>query len=179
MEQNNLQGRATFLCKCDCGNVSVHQGRILLNNKPHKSCGCWRDENRTRYKHPLLYVVWLGIKYRCYNKSSGAYKNYGGRGIKVCNEWLSGFMPFLRWSLANGYKEGLELDRVDNDGNYEPLNCRYITKKLNRQNTRHCKINMETANEIRKSERPVKDLGSTYKLCNSTIYRIKNNKLWA
>lgn len=71
------------------------------------------------------------MKARCYQESSKYYNNYGGRGIKVCDEWLASFVNFYNWSINNGWKEGLQIDRVDNDGNYEPDNCQWITNKEN------------------------------------------------
>ena len=90
-----------------------------------------------------LYHCWVAIKQRTGNPSNDAYPNYGGRGIKMCPEWESDFMSFYTWAMANGYEEDLTIDRIDVDGNYEPTNCRWITKKeqsLNRRNSRHITI---------------------------------------
>lgn len=78
----------------------------------------------SRYKH---------IKERCYNPNSKAYKRYGARGIKMCEEWLNDYMAFENWAFSNGFQEGLAIDRIDNDGNYEPNNCRFVTLKENNQ----------------------------------------------
>lgn len=83
--------------------------------------------------HPL-YDVWNGMKYRCKTKSS-AGENWARRGIKVCEEWQS-FMPFYLWAINNGYQKGLTLDRMDNDGNYEPNNCRFTTWSIQNSNKR-------------------------------------------
>lgn len=83
-----------------------------------------------------LYFVYNSMKDRCKNKHTKNYKNYGGRGIRVCEEWDKGYEPFLDWALSNGYKEGLQLDRIDNNGNYCPENCRWVSCKQNRNNTR-------------------------------------------
>lgn len=77
-----------------------------------------------------LYNVWCAMKRRCYNTNVKDYKNYGGRGIKVCDEWLN-YVPFYNWAVSNGYKEGLTIDRIDNDKDYEPNNCRWISKVEN------------------------------------------------
>ncbi len=91
-----------------------------------------------------LYDCWRNIKRRCYNNNTEDYKNYGGRGIEVCEEWKKDYIPFLEWALENGFEEGLTIDRIDNSGNYEPNNCRWITQKeqlRNRRNTRFIEYN--------------------------------------
>lgn len=96
----------------------------------------------SRYKHgaylrnPKLYSVWITMIHRCENPKRAKYHDYGGRGIKVCKEWHDP-NNFIDWSLNNGYKEGLQLDREDNDGNYEPANCRWTTPKVNSRNRRN------------------------------------------
>lgn len=128
------------LCKCDCGKEIIVDIYALLNGHI-KSCGCTRKENfkyivHGKSKDPL-YIVYGGMKNRCYIKSNQEYENYGGRGIKVCDEWLgeNGFSNFYDWSIKNGYKKGLTIDRINNDGNYEPSNCRWITRKEQSKNT--------------------------------------------
>lgn len=76
------------------------------------------------------------IKFRCYNPKSDQYKNYGARGIKVCDEWLNGTEGFYNWAKANGYRRGLQIDRIDVNGNYEPSNCRWVEPKVNARNRR-------------------------------------------
>jgi len=93
----------------------------------------------TREKHgearTKLYKVWIGMKGRCVNEKNIKYKNYGNRGILICNEWMQ-FIAFRDWATANGYKESLSIDRIDNDGNYEPSNCRWATVAIQNRNTR-------------------------------------------
>ena len=96
--------------------------------------------------YPKLYGIWCSMKSRCENKNREKYKDYGARGINVCDEWKDA-EKFCKWSLENGYKEGLQIDRIDVNGNYEPSNCRWVTPKVNsrnRRNTVFLTINGET-----------------------------------
>ncbi|GAH87592.1 unnamed protein product, partial [marine sediment metagenome] len=87
------------------------------------------------YSNHHLYKVWQHMKQRCYNENHVGYKNYGGRGIAVCSEWISSPKTFIDWALPL-WKEGLQIDRMDNNGNYEPSNCRFITHAENQLNSR-------------------------------------------
>jgi len=143
LERNgsNPRGYAQWLCSCECGNqVTVASINLLHGNT--RSCGCLRHEinHRNFLKHGILanghtrtYNIWRGIKKRCLVPSNPAYKNYGGRGIIICDEWLS-FEKFHNWAIANGYADNLEIDRINNNGNYEPCNCHWVTRKENAQN---------------------------------------------
>ena len=83
-----------------------------------------------------LYIIWKNMLSRCYNKNNNAYKNYGGRGIKVSKKWKNDFKAFAKWSFKHGYATNLTLDRIDNDDNYRPKNCRWVTYKVQANNTR-------------------------------------------
>lgn len=89
------------------------------------------DMSRTR-----LYRIFHDIKRRCYNENDTSYENYGARGISVCEEWRKDMISFFDWALANGYEDHLSIDRRENDGNYEPSNCRWVTKQTNNANMR-------------------------------------------
>ena len=96
----------------------------------------------------VLYHRWKGMKRRCYNKNFKQYKDYGGRGISVCEEWLYSFRNFYDWAMSHGFSEELEIDRIDNDGNYEPDNCRWVTHKVNANNRKRKYVDSEVNSQI-------------------------------
>jgi len=140
-------------CKCDCGNV-CNMAAVRIKSGKIKSCGCLRDNTykincdqttHGLYHHPLR-SIWGGMKQRCYDEKVEAFKDYGARGIVVCPEWESDFVAFYNWAMTNGWEKGLDIDRKDNDGNYEPSNCRFVTRKINcnnRRSTRFVELNGE------------------------------------
>jgi len=135
-------GQVFWECLCDCGRITIVMSGHLLSNHT-KSCGCLR-KNRGPIKHGLIntkiYNAYNHMKDRCYNRRNDSYKNYGGRGIKICDEWLSNFMNFYNWSMKNGYREDLTIDRINNNGNYEPNNCRWVDMQTQLRNTRRNRI---------------------------------------
>ena len=136
----NIHGRKNvyWLCQCLCGNKrNVFTSDLTRGHT--RSCGCLRRELLAdrNFKHgdsindERLYKTWRNMKTRCYNPNNKAYKRYGNRGIFVYKIWKDDYVIFKNWALKNGYKKGLTIDRIDNDGNYEPSNCRFIPKSEN------------------------------------------------
>lgn len=171
--------RHCWVCKCNCGNIITIRGDDLISHHTI-SCGCLRKEKSTirLTTHGLsktkLYKIYTDIKYRCYNSNSTGYEDYGGRGIKVCNEWLNkdnGFINFYNWAINNGYRDDLTIDRINVNGNYEPSNCRWIPKEYqaeNKRNSRYVYFNGEKFTIPQFAN----ILGITFELL---IYRLKKN----
>ena len=133
--ENSGSGKARWLCRCDCGKRTVVLGSHL-NDGHTQSCGCLGLEHATeaKIKHgeskTRLYRIFLAMHNRCERPSVKAYERYGGRGIRVCDEWKN-YEAFASWAHANGYKEELSIDRIDNDNGYSPENCEWITRSEN------------------------------------------------
>lgn len=134
-----------WLCNCSCGKKHITITSYLIHGKV-KSCGCLQREELTKRvtKHHLrssrLYGVWANIKQRCYNPKNTHYSAYGKKGIKMCDEWRDNFICFYNWAIENGYDDKMRygectIDRIDNNGNYEPSNCRWISMKKQSLNT--------------------------------------------
>jgi hypothetical protein len=141
-------------CMCSCGKIKTVSLKGLRNGMI-RSCGCLQRE-RTQdvhrihsltegHKHPL-YLVWRGMKTRCYNPNCRAFKTYGARGIKICEEWRNDPEAFVRWALLHGWQRGLTINRDNNDRDYEPSNCSFITKPDNNRH-RHAAWRRQRMNE--------------------------------
>lgn len=135
---------ARYLCYCiDCGALHILTSSDLNSSrKGNIKCDCGiHDRSKTHgLRSHRLYSILAHMKSRCYNKNNKDFQNYGGRGITICDEWLNDFQAFYDWSMNNGYQEGLTIDRIDVNKNYEPSNCRWVDQKVQQRNRRNNRI---------------------------------------
>lgn len=168
---SNGKHRWCWKLKCECGKDIVASPYKVINGKI-KSCGCAKAERcrnmteKYRLKHggrgERLYHIWRGMKMRCLVETSKDYKRWGGRGIKMCDEWVKDYVAFRTWAHNNGYNESLSLDRIDVNGDYCPDNCRWATTKDQSRN----KANTLYVN-YRGENKPLADL------CDERGYKYK------
>jgi len=142
--EKNIGKCTTWLCLCDCGKKTIVRTNFITHGKT-KSCGCLIKESnsrRAKYGKPRnemrVYRIWKGIKRRCFKPKSKGFINYGGRGIAICDDWMS-FENFYQWAVNNGYSDNLTIERIDVNGNYEPKNCKWITMSMQGRNKRNNK----------------------------------------
>lgn len=168
-------GHILWKCECDCGTIKNITAMSLASGKCN-SCGCLQKEkagnvNRTHGDSSTkLFMVWMDMRGRCNRSTHHAYKYYGEKGVSVYKEWDESFICFKDWSITNGYRVGLSIDRIDVDGNYEPSNCRWITHKAQMNNTtRNHKIQIfgEVLN--------ISQIKEKYDLSSFKIYKIIQN----
>ena len=156
--ENDKSGKSRWRCLCDCGNRVVVGANNLRNGNTH-SCGCLKKKmmSAKQFKHgdaggrksesTRLYRIWRGMISRCYTPSATEYEYYGGRGISVCDAWRNNYSEFRCWALSNGYNDDLTIDRINNNSDYSPNNCRWISKQdqmLNKSNNRLITFNNVT-----------------------------------
>lgn len=172
---NTKEGKAIWLCTCECGNEVKVIGKDL-RRKHTQSCGCLQKESSRsiHYKHGLAKTrinnIYHNMKQRCENKDN---KIYGGRGIQVCEEWKNDFQSFYDWAMSNGHTDELTIDRIDVNGNYEPSNCRWVpmkTQQNNRRNNHLVKINNE--------EKTLSEWSTIYNISINTI-RTRLSRKWS
>lgn len=165
-----------FECVCDCGRKKkclLH----LLRSGLNKSCGCcggraswgyiFHGESRTR-----LYACWMHMRTRCYTTNVEKYPSYGGRGITICEAWKNNYPAFAKWARANGYKDNLTIDRIDNNGNYTPSNCRFIPMEKQSLNTRRT-LYITAWGETKSSHEWLKDFRCEIRTRQAMVNRIR------
>lgn len=153
------------------------------------SCGCVTgkkigDSHATHRKtrHPL-YFTWHDMKNRCNNNNYKFFHRYGGRGISVCDKWKDDFNSFYNWALKNKWKKGLQIDRINNNGNYEPSNCRFVTGKVNIRNSTGAKLTTDLVRILKLTIKhspqiPDSKLGEAFNISRVTVYDIRKGKTW-
>lgn len=173
--QPNGKHKPRWRCRCECGNEKIALASNLKRGIT-SSCGCFQKEgvSKRNYKHggyannEKLFSVWCGMLKRCYGVTDPHYKDYGERGITVCDEWKDDYSKFREWGLQNGYVENnnLSIDRIDVNGNYCPENCRWATP-LTQQNNRRCCINITIGEETH----TLKEWARIRNISYSTLYQ--------
>lgn len=168
-------GYVYWKCQCDCGNTACVRAANLKSGAV-KSCGCLLHKPAYNRRHNMartsLYNKWNGIKNRCCNPNSAAYKNYGGRGIKMCDEWRNAPDRFFDWSKQSGYNDNLSIERIDVNGDYTPENCTWIPKPdqaKNRRSNYSITYNGKTQN----LQQWCDELGLDYKLIHNRLSKLK------
>lgn len=169
----NKNQNVIWSCRCDCGNITTALTSSLISGNT-RSCGCLHKETFSAKKHgkrnTRLYRIWYHMRERCNNKNAAHYSDYGGRGITVCKDWDSGFQPFYEWATSNGYKDGLTIDRVDNNKGYSPDNCRWATYNEQARNKRN-NLNITYNGKTQTLKEWANELGIRYTTLWQRLYK--------
>lgn len=181
--QHDPEKGTLFKCLCDCGSIKSVKP-TFWENGAIKSCGCLAASLKLEHSEEVdrLRRIHAGMVQRCYNPNSHAYKNYGGRGISICDEWKSDREAFIEWALSHGYANDLSIDRINNDGNYEPDNCRWADSKTQANNMRRENIKPPRRSKgtwtINGVTKPMTDWCSDYGVSYSTVmYRVNHKNM--
>lgn len=164
-------------CICDCGNECIVETSAMRTGHTN-SCGCYMRERakEANIKHGLygtpLHKKYRGMIERCYDKNSDHFKYYGERGIIVCDEWRKDFKSFYDWAIKNGYEKHLTIDRIDNNGNYEPSNCRWVDIYVQANNKRNNRV-ITYNGKTQTLKQWCNELDLPYKQTHARIYKSK------
>jgi len=172
------QKKTFWVCTCECGKTHTIRSDSLTSGKT-TSCGCAKkDQDRINlimaHRHKKsgtrLYTIRNGIISRCHNQNVVCFERYGGRGIKVCDDWRNSPESFMDWALSNGYNDDLSIERIDSNGNYEPSNCKWATVK-EQSNNRRSTVKITINGETKSMKTWCHDLGLNYGTVNSRYNR--------
>lgn len=185
ISDKKVHRKTCWICKCDCGKITVVCG-VRLRNGHTRSCMCTRGKLKHGYARRAkaggkssTYITWRSMKSRCLNPESLDYENYGGRGITICKRWINSFKNFL--DDMGERPSNLTLDRKDNNGNYEPSNCRWATSYEQRRNRRSVRLSIEKASQIRKMHRLGKSaplIATAFDVSVGSIYSVISGNTW-
>ena len=172
----NNHKEVVWLCKCDCGNFCEKSSGAFKNISKIASCGCMKGKkphitNLELKNYKPIHECYVNMKTRCYNSNYELYSRYGGRGIKVCDEWKDNFKEFYNWAI-NGWKKELTLDRINNDDDYKPDNCRWVDR-VEQANNRHTNYLIKYKGEIKTMAQWSKILKIDYSFIQSRMYKNK------
>jgi hypothetical protein len=165
---------------CGCGQWKTFDYYNFMRGG-QLSCGCKGQMARVPYdyKHPL-YKIWIAIRARCNNPNDQSYYNYGGRGVRICQEWDENFKPFYDWCMANGWQKGLFVDK-DIKGNgmlYSPETCAIVTRKANNQARKSVKLTTPKARELKESPLSARDASEKYGVSIQTVWDVRSGRTW-
>lgn len=175
-----LHTNGDFMCLAEnCDSKPIAKGFCDKHYRKFRKYGDPNFEVREMHgmKKTKPYRTWRHIKDRCFNENDIAYKHYGGRGITMCNEWVNSFTAFYN-HVGDAPTSKHQLDRINNDGNYEPNNVRWVLPAVNSRNKRSTKLTVSDVLDIRESHDTVENIAKKFNVSESHVYRIRNNSTW-